>query len=347
MGWLSNLHDQWLGAPRVRLNLALQGGGSHGAFTWGVLDRLLEEQRIGYDGLSGASAGAINAVALASGYLAGGREAARRSLEQLWRAVSEQAQLGPLQATPLDYLLHGGWNRDWSPGFMLVNRLSRMASPYQLNPTGYNPVVRVLEDTIDFQRLRADPRLRLFVATTNLRTGRLRLFRNNELTAQTVAASACLPLLFHAIEIDGEHYWDGGYTANPALWPLVLECHARDLLLVQLTPRERKDIPTSVAEIVDRANEISFNASVMRELELLGMLRTGVAAVPHSLPWRAHRLHTIDTGTITEGMGRNSRINPDWNFLCHLRDEGRNCAETWLKKNGGHLGRRSSIQATG
>ncbi|WP_290632381.1 patatin-like phospholipase family protein [Aquisalimonas sp.] len=342
MGWLSHARDRLIGMPRVRLNLALQGGGSHGAFTWGVLDRLLDERRIGYDGLSGASAGAINAVAFASGYLEGGREGARNSLERLWRTVSDQAQLGPLQATPLDYLLHG-WNRDWSPGFLLMNSLTRMASPYQLNSSGYNPLLRVLADTVDFERLRRDPRLRLFVSATRVRTGGVTLFRNSELSPKAVAASACLPLLFHAIEIDGEAYWDGGYTANPALWPLVLECRAKDLLLIQLTPPERRDLPTSVPEIVDRANEIAFNANLMRELEVLGMLRKGIAAVHHGLPWRAHRLHALDTGTVTEGMGRNSRINADWKFLCHLRDEGRTAAEKWLQRCGGHLGRRSSF----
>ena len=346
MSWLSQARDQWLGPPSVRLNLALQGGGSHGAFTWGVLDRLLEERRIGYDGLSGASAGAINAAAFASGYLASGREGARSSLETLWRTVSQKAQMGPLQATPLDYVVHG-WNRDWSPGFLLVNSLSRMASPYQLNPTGYNPITDILDETVDFDRLRRDPRLRLFVSLTNVRTGAARICRNHELTPQVIAASACLPVLFHAIEIDGEPYWDGGYTANPALWPLVLECRARDLLLVQLTPPERTELPRGVADIVDRANEIAFNANLMRELELLGLLRSGHAAVHPTLPWRRQRLHVVDTGTITEGMGRNSRINPDWGFLCHLRDLGRAHVDDWRQKNGGHLGRRNTIPTAG
>ncbi len=342
MVWINDLRDRLLGAPRVRLNLALQGGGSHGAFTWGVLDRLLEERRIRYDGISGASAGAVNAVAFASGFLGAGRQGARDSLEGIWWRVSEQAKLGPLQASPLDYLLHG-WNRDWSPGFLLINSLSRMASPYQLNPGGFNPLIQILEQSVDFERLRRDDRLRLFISATHVRTGNARLFRRHELTAQSVAASACLPLLFQAIEIDGEHYWDGGYTANPALWPLLLECSARDLLLVQLTPPERPEIPTALPDIVDRANEIAFNANLMRELEMLDLLRDGAAAVAPGLPWRRHRLHVIDTGSVTHQMGRNSRINPDWHFLCHLRDHGRDYAEAWLQKNGGHLGRRSSV----
>ncbi|MDN3517090.1 patatin-like phospholipase family protein [Aquisalimonas lutea] len=342
MGWLSRLRASWGPGRGVRLNLALQGGGSHGAFTWGVLDRLLEEGRIGYEGLSGTSAGALNAAAFASGLLAGGRDEARASLERLWRTVSEQALGGPLQATPLDYLLLG-WNRDWSPGFVLVNSLSRMASPYQLNPGGYNPLVRILEETVDFERLRQDRRVRMFVAATRVRTGEARIFRNGELDARAVAASACLPLLFQAVEIDGEAYWDGGYTANPALWPLFLECRSRDLLLVQLTPPERPELPTRVADIVDRANEIAFNANLVRELELLGLLRGGRAAVSPALPWRRHRLHAIDTGTVTEGMGRNSRINPDWHFLCHLRDEGRARADAWLQAHGAALGRHSSM----
>lgn len=341
--WLYRVRCRWQDPQRVSLNLALQGGGSHGAFTWGVLDRLLEEPHLALEGISGTSAGAINGVALASGWLQGGAEQARLSLEQMWRRVSERSVLGPLQASPLDYLLQG-WNRDWSPGYMLVNSLARMASPYQFNPGGYNPLIPILDEVVDFERLRAAEHLRLFIAATHVPTGSARLFRNPELDARVIAASACLPTLFQAVEIDDEPYWDGCYTANPALWPLFLECSSRDLLLVQVTPPERPTVPTRSADITDRANEIAFNANLARELELLRMLRDGGSAtVSPALPWRRHRLHAIDSGFVTEDMGRNSRINPEWGFLCHLRDEGRRRADLWLQSHGSDLGRRSSL----
>lgn len=305
-----------------RLTLALQGGGSHGAFTWGVLDRLLEA---GYEpeGISGASAGAMNAAALACGWQRDGADGARETLHTLWQTVSTQSVLSPIRSTPLEKLFHG-WNRDLNPGYLLLSGLSRLASPYQFNPSGYNPLIPILEGALDFDALRDASAPRLFISLTNVHTGELELRRNAELTPQVLAASACLPLLFHAVELDGQHYWDGGYTGNPPLYPLIFECRSPELLLIQLIPGHLGEVPRRTADIVNRASEISFHANIMRELHLLDLLSRN-----HGLGRRL-RLHRIGTEGVTQGMGQASRLNTDWEFLTHLRDEGRARAEAWL-----------------
>ncbi len=319
---------------RPRINLALQGGGSHGAFTWGVLDRLLE-QGFRFEGISGASAGAMNAAALASGWQKNGADGARETLEHLWRTVSDQSQLSPMRSTPMEHLFHG-WNRDYSPGFLFLSGLTQMASPYQFNPTGFNPLIGIVEQVVDFEALRHRSAPRLFIALTNVHSGRLELRRNDAISAQVLAASACLPLLFQAVHLDGAAYWDGGYTGNPALYPLIFECKAPDLLLIQLTPAERDEVPRKVAEIMDRVSEINFHSTVMRELQLLSLLSRN-----HGLGRELH-LHRIDTRDATKHLGRASRINTDWEFLCHLRDVGRDHAEQWLSRHRRDIGRRST-----
>lgn len=352
LGWLRRLGGRLRRTAPTRrprslpLNLALQGGGAHGAFTWGVLDRLLEEPGLTVEGISGASAGAMNAVVAASGLLRGGREGARESLHRFWSGVGHAAGMGPLQPTPADYLL-SGWNRDWSPSYLLARTLSMVASPYQLNPTGFNPLTGILEEVVDFDRLREAREVRVFVSMTNVHSGKLRVVGNRGLSPQVLAASACLPFAFQAVEIDGEHYWDGGYTANPALYPLIFECSARDLLLVQLNPVWREQVPTRVGEIVDRVNEIAFNANLMRELQMLALFQN------HARPDHGHRryrrrldalkLHHIDPEGALENLGRSSPMNSEWPFLKHLRDLGRERAERWLSGHGHALGFASSV----
>ena len=310
------------------MGLALQGGGSHGAFTWGVLDRLLEA-RINVLGVSGASAGALNGAALVAGLASGGHAGARASLEALWLGVARQALQDPLQSTPLDYLLHG-WNRDTSPTFQLVKNLTRVASPYQLNPAGYNPLTELLESVIDFDALRHPSAVPLFVALTSVRSGRLVLRRNATVCARSLVASACLPFLFQAVQLDGEYYWDGGYTANPALFPLLLECPATDLLVVQLTVDDHPELPTSAAAILERANEIAFHSSLVRELQILaGLRRSG-----HLRGLQSVAVHRITADEDLAGVGNTSRINADRDFLLHLRDLGRRRANAWLAERG-------------
>src|SRR5262245_29147236 len=248
------------GRAPVRLDFALQGGGAHGAFTWGVLDRLLEEPALRIDGISGTSAGSMNAAVLIHGYGENGPDGARAALEDFWRRVSRAALLSPLRRTPLDVLL-GRWTLDHSPAFIAMDLLARLFSPYDIGPRA-NPLRDILVETVDFDRL-TRATIKLFVTATNVRTGRGRVFRNSEITPDVLLASACLPTLFQAIEVDGESYWDGGYSGNPTITPLVRECESKDTILVQINPVERPGLPRSARDILNRLNEVSFNAVLL------------------------------------------------------------------------------------
>src|SRR5437016_1561120 len=255
----------------VLVDFALQGGGAHGAFTWGALDRLLEEPWLRIDGISGTSAGAMNAAVLVDGHAKDGADGARAALENFWRRVSNAAVLSPLRRTPLDILL-GRWTLDHSPVFLAMDLMARVFSPYDLGPGGTNPLRDILAESVDFARL-AQASIKLFITATNVRTGRGRIFRNAEITPDVLLASGCLPTLFQAVEIDGEAYWDGGYAGNPTITPLVRESEAHDTILVQINPRERPGTPRSASEILNRLNEVSFNATLMKELRMIALLR--------------------------------------------------------------------------
>jgi NTE family protein len=325
----------------ILIDLALQGGGSHGAFTWGVLDRLLEEPRLQIEGISGTSAGAMNAAVLAHGHAAGGSQGAKAALEDFWRRVSRAAMFSPFQRTPLDIML-GRWTLDTSPIFLALDLAARVFSPYDLNPRGANPMREILAECVDVTRLEQSP-IRLFVTATNVRTGRGRVFRNAELTPDVLLASACLPTMFQAIEIDGEPYWDGGYVGNPTITPLVRECASSDTVLVQVNPVERPGTPRSAREILDRLNEVSFNSPLMKELRLIAVLRqvadTGDC---EGARWAGMRIHRISSAMMTE-LGSSSKLNAEWEFFCMLRDEGRRCAQTFLSDHAQDLGRRSTF----
>src|SRR5690349_14419574 len=254
------------------INLALQGGGAHGAFTWGVLDRLLEDERLAIDGISACSAGAMNAAVLAYGYAVGGREGARDSLAGFWRRISEAALTSPLQPSPLDRVL-GDHSLRHSPAFVAFDMLTRLFSPYDYNPLGLNPLRDVLRRCVDFEVLaKAACPIKVFLSATNVRTGKVRVFERREVTVDAVLASACLPFLFQAVEIDGEAYWDGGYMGNPALFPLIYNCESADILVVHINPLERADVPRSATDIMNRINEISFNSSLMREMRAIAFV---------------------------------------------------------------------------
>ena len=322
------------------IDLALQGGGSHGAFTWGVLDRLLEEPSLKIDGISGTSAGAMNAAVLADGYAAGGAEGARAALESFWRAVSDSARFSPFQRSPLDVLL-GRWSLDHSPAYIAVDLMSRVFSPYDLNPTGKNPLADLLVETIDFERLARSP-VRLFITATNVHTGRGRIFRNPEITADVLLASACLPTMFQAVEIDGVPYWDGGYAGNPTITPLVRESDAHDTILVQINPRERPTTPKSASDILNRLNEISFNAPLMKELRMIALLRQ--VADPgngEGARWAGMRTHRIMTEMMVD-LSASSKLNAEWAFLSMLRAEGHRAASEFLDEHGKDLGKTST-----
>jgi len=319
--------DRWLPGRRPLL-LALQGGGAHGAFTWGVLDRLLEEPGVRLAALSGASAGALNAAVAASGWASGGARGARQGLEAFWRRVADAANSTGMGSSGL---LAG----DHSPGYLMLRTLSRVASPYQLNPSGFNPLAAVLEQSIDFDALRHPSAPRLFVSATSVHSGRLRLFDNADVSPAALQASACLPMLFHAVAVDGEYHWDGGYSSNPPLLPLLRHGGSRDLLLVQLKDSWSERVPTSAEEIAARASEITFNAGLLRELELYAELRPRLA--------RRTRLHRITADDAFNGFGQSSSLNADWGFLTELRGRGRERASAWLASHGTAVGRRATL----
>lgn len=327
--------------PKVKIDLALQGGGAHGAFTWGVLDRLLEEERLEIEGISGTSAGAMNAAVLADGLAAGGRAGGRAALARFWKAVSDAAATSPFRRGPLDVLM-GRWTLDSSPGFIALDLASRLFSPYDFNPLGLNPLEDVLAANIDFARLARSP-LKVFVTATNVRTGRGRVFRNAELTPDVLLASACLPLLFQAVEIDGEAYWDGGYSGNPTLTPLVRETDADDVILVAINPVERPGTPRTARDILNRLNEVSFNAVLVKELRMMALLRRMASLDdPEGRRWASVRMHLIASQMMVE-LGYSSKLNAEWAFLEMLFEEGRRAAGAFLEEKGGNLGVRPSI----
>jgi NTE family protein len=324
----------------VLIDLALQGGGSHGAFTWGVLDRLLEEPWLHIAAISGTSAGAMNAAVLADGWLEGGAEGARKALDRYWQRVSRAAAFSPLQRSPLDRLL-GRWSLDTSPAYVAMDLISRLYSPYDLNPSGFNPLRRILAESIDFDRLSRSP-IQLFITATSVRTGRGRIFRNGEITPDVLLASACLPTMFAAIEIDGEPYWDGGYAGNPTITPLVRETDAHDTILVQINPPERTEMPRTATEILNRLNEISFNSPLMKELRMIALLRqVADPGTGEGARWAQMRTHRIRSDMLAE-FGASSKVNGEWDFVSMLRMEGRHAANEFLDASAADLGRRST-----
>ena len=331
---------QWSGDPLL-IDLALQGGGSHGAFTWGVLDRLLEEPWLHIAAISGTSAGAMNAAVLAYGWTDGGAAGARAALDRYWERVSRAAAFSPLQRSPLDRLM-GRWTFDTSPLYIAMDLMSRVLSPYDLNPLGLNPLRSILAESIDFERLVRSP-IKLFVTATNVHTGRGRIFRNAEITAEVLLASACLPTMFRAVEIDGEPYWDGGYAGNPTITPLIRESDAHDTILVQINPRERPETPRSAADILNRINEISFNSPLMKELRMIALLRqVADPGTGEGARWAQMRTHRIATDLLTQ-LGASSKLNAERDFLALLRTEGRRAASQFLHASIADLGKRSTI----
>jgi len=322
------------------IDLALQGGGSHGAFTWGVLDRLLEEPHLKIDAISGTSAGAMNAAVLADGWTKSGAQGARAALDAYWERVAKAAVFSPLQRSPLDRLL-GRWSLDYSPAFLTFDLMSRVFSPYDLNPKGINPLTSILDECIDFERLAQSP-IKLFVTATNVHTGRGRIFRNAELTPDVLLASACLPTMFQAVEIDGEPYWDGGFAGNPTITPLVRESDAQDSILVQINPRERPGTPRTASEILNRLNEVSFNAALMKELRMIALMRqVADPGTGEGARWASMRTHRIMSDMLIE-LGSSSKMNAEWDFLTMLREEGRRATSEFLATHGDDIGRRST-----
>jgi NTE family protein len=326
---------------KVLVDLALQGGGAHGAFTWGVLDRMLEEEWLDIEGVSGTSAGAMNAAVMASGFATGGATGAREALEAFWKRVSRAATFSPFQRGPIDIML-GRWTLDNSPSFLMMDMMARMVSPYDIPAIGGNPLEQVLKESVDFGALANGP-IKVFVTATNVRTGRGRIFRNADISVEALLASACLPQLFPAVEIDGEPYWDGGFAGNPTLVPLITELVSDDTILVPINPIERPGTPRAARDILDRVNEISFNAVALKELKMLALLRKVADPRGGEGPRWAHmRMHVVRNEVMVD-LGYSSKLNAEWAFLRMLRDEGRKAAQAFLDAHGGDVGKRSSL----
>jgi NTE family protein len=331
---------------RKRICLALQGGGAHGAFTWGVLDRLLEDERVEIEGISGTSAGAMNACALLQGYLRGGRARARRALDAFWGRVGEMAAFSPIRRSLYDQW-SGNWNIDRSPVFFFADLITRVFSPYELNPQNINPLRDFITKHLDVPAIRAAETFKLFVSATNARTGQIRVFDREEISPDVLLASACLPTVFQAIEIDGEPYWDGGYLGNPTLFPLINQCASGDIVIVQINPLVRKQPLRTAAEIFNRLNEVTMNAALRHELQLIafmqGLIESGGLSGDATLGLRRTRIHMIAAEEIMAELGVASKMNGEIAFLEHLKDVGRTAASEWLAKNFHLVGRQSSV----
>jgi NTE family protein len=344
------------------LNLALQGGGSHGAFTWGVLDALLEDGRIAIEGISGTSAGAMNAVALAHGFAqykgkSKGKskhsmnDAARASLTDFWNGVISMGAVGEAQRAPFDMLM-GSLGGDVSPmGQMMASMtnmwsaaMSQSMSPYQNNPLDINPLKEFLEKQIDFEAIAALKDMKIFVVATGVTTGKAEVFSGKRVTAQSVMASACLPTLFKAVEIEGEHYWDGGYSGNPAIHPLIYNCTSRDIMLVQINPIKRDKLPKTAAEIIDRMNEITFNAGLLAEMRAIDFVKRLIAQGKlDANQYKDVLMHRIDGGEFLEQYNSASKVSTNSQMIHALRDLGRECTHKWLKQHFDQIGKQATL----
>ncbi|MGV0715247.1 patatin-like phospholipase family protein [Mycolicibacterium sp. XJ662] len=323
-------------AAEKTVSLALQGGGAHGAFTWGVLDALLEDGRFGVEAITGASAGAMNAVVLTQGWLNGGADEARSHLETFWRRASVDGFFAPVQRRLVARML-----RVWSNQ---ADFLTRRLSPYETNPLNINPLRDALGDLVDFDRLRACPDVEIFVSATNVWTGKIEVFHRAELTVDHLMASACLPMVFQAVEIDGVPYWDGGYMGNPALFPLYYETGVDDIVLVQINPIERRQTPRTAREIHGRLTEITFNGNLLRELRAVAfvkrLLENGTLSAKN---YKDVRLHRIDASGVLDKYPASSRFNAGWDFFVKLRDAGRETAKAWIEEHYDAVGVRGTF----
>jgi NTE family protein len=335
--------EKRLKAGVKRISLALQGGGSHGAFTWGVMHRLMSDPHIYIDGISGTSAGAMNAAVFADGFLKGKRQGAINALAEFWGSIAD------LCALPRSFIrglpgFGSTWRVDDDPTFMLADFVTRIWSPTQLNPFDLSPLRDILENLVDFEGLRARPDVKLFVTASNVRTCKSRVFRTPELTVDTLLASACLPLLFKAVEIEGEAYWDGGYLGNPAIYPLIHECASSDVVIVQVSPMQRPEIPVSSRDIINRINEMTFNASLVREM-------FGIATISRLVEsgqlnddrYATVRFHRIGAEAELAAFGALSKMNTERAFLEHLHQLGYDAADRWLAENFERVGWASTI----
>ncbi|WP_420408524.1 patatin-like phospholipase family protein [Hoeflea sp.] len=333
------------GTPHF-INLALQGGGAHGAFSWGVIDRLLDEPDIDFEGISGTSAGAVNAVVLAHGLMQGGRQGGKAALEDFWRRSSRTGSIWS-PPRPQDVSPIPGIAMLSAAVYSVFDTLTRTFSPYEFNPFGINPLTDTLSECVDFEALKKHCSTKLFLSATNVHTGRVRVFESHEVDVDVVMASACLPFLFQAVEIDGEHYWDGGYVGNPALFPFFYKCESRDVMIVHINPMEREEVPKSAPDILNRINEISFNSSLINEMRAINfvtrLLEQDWLKDEYKERLRHILVHSVRADDALKHLSVESKFNVNWSFLTDLRDRGRSAADAWLSANRDALGKHSTV----
>jgi NTE family protein len=330
-------------AKTKQLNLALQGGGAHGAFAWGALDRLLSDDRLEIEGISATSAGASNAIVLAQGMMEGGKEGARKAIEAFWNELSLVGQfLSPVKNMSVTNLLPENFNYDLS--YSAFDFITRILSPYQFNVLDINPLRDILEKMIDFSAIQKFTGLKLFISATNVETGKIRVFKNNELTLETILASGCLPFLFKAIEINGEYFWDGGYMGNPAIFPIIYDCESMDVVIIHINPILREGCPTTVSDIMNRINEISFNSSLMREMRAIAFV-THLIDTKVVSPGQLKRIfiHSIRSDELMSDLGVSSKFASDKEFLYLLKKRGYEQADKWLSESFDKVGKDSSV----
>lgn len=328
------------------INLALQGGGTHGALAWGVLDRLLEDGHIDMDCISATSAGAMNAVVLAQGMADGGPEKARELLAYFWKKISEAGVFfSPVKVNWLEQWM--GITPEFSQGYFFFDMMTKLFSPYEFNPANINPLRDILDSLVDFKQISQNKHLRLFICATNVKTGKIKVFQQDDVSLDAVMASSCLPFLFQAVQIQDEYYWDGGYMGNPALFPIIYNSNYNDIVIIHINPIQRDTMPRKASEIINRMNEVSFNSSLMREMRAVAfisnMLDQGWIKDEYAKKMKRIFMHAIRADKVMENYSVASKLNTDWDFIVHLFDQGRHLADDWIRDNVIHLGKRSSI----
>lgn len=324
------------------LSIAMQGGGAHGAFTWGTLDRLLEESNLVVEGVSGTSAGGMNAVATAQGIMEGGNEGARVKLKQYWDTMADAGTGSIFKPGMLDRMMNK-FTLHNSPGFLMFDFMCKILSPYQMNPLGSDPLKDVVMSLFDFEKLNKYKDVKIFLAATHVFTGKLRVFTNHELSVDTMLATACLPTIHNAVLVEGEYYWDGGFIGNPVIYPLIYECETPDIMILKLNPTHRRKLPITASEIGDRLNEITNNTSIVREMRsmhfITKLIDNGIAD-PKKLK-RTH-VHLIENESTFQELGWSSKLNTEPEFFKFLFESGRITTDKWLEKNYDSIGKKTT-----
>lgn len=328
---------------KKHVTLAIQGGGAHGAFTWGVMDRLLEEKDLVIEGVSGTSAGGMNAVCIAQGIMDGGNEGARRMLRKYWETNAEAGKSSIFKRGWLDMLMNK-WTLYNSPGFIMFDYMTKMMSPYQFNPLGTNPLKDMVKKLFKFEQLNKFEDVKVFLSATHVYTGKIKVFTNKDLCPEAMLASACLPTLFSAVQVNNEYYWDGGYISNPLIYPLIYNCKASDIIIMKLNPTHRNRLPMTPTEIGDRLNEITNNTSIMREMRSVAYITKLIdEGLLDPKKIKRLRMHLIENEGVFQDLGWSSKLNTEEAFLNHLFEEGRKTADKWIEENYQYIGKKTTV----